>query len=98
MALRINKTHKGILSDMVLGHRVAVRAKAQSNRDTDSEYWNKLDAQHTTQYALDIALGDDETGYKMEHLLIQRDRGDEDAMVALIRLRWLGVITEQEAA
>ena len=95
MALRISKANRETLSDMVLAHRVAVRNKVESDRDTDSEYWNKLDAQHTTQYALDIALGDDDD-YKLKHLLRERDSGSEDAMVALIRLHWLGVITEQE--
>ena len=95
MALRISKANRALLSDMVLGHRVAVREKAQSDRDTDSEYWNKLDAQYTTQYALDIALGDDED-YKLKHLLRERESGSEDAMVALIRLNWLGVITDGE--
>ena len=90
MALRISRTNQQLLQDMVLAHRVAVREKAQSNRDTDSEYWDKMAAERITQYALDVALGDD-ADHKTQHLLDQRERGSDDAGVALIRLKWLGV-------
>ena len=96
MALRISKTNSDTLADMVLAHRVAVRTKSQAERDHSDTYWQLLDSQTATQYAIDVALGQGDTDGKLEHL-VYLSQTNSDAYVALIRLRILGINTEVAA-
>ena len=97
MALRISKDNRDTLADMVLAHRVMVREKTKAPRDHSDTYWQLLDSQTATQYALDVALGQDVDGDKLEHIFYLALTGNEDAQVALIRLRKLGIIAEVAA-
>ena len=97
MALRISKTNSDTLADMVLAHRVAVREKTKAPRDHSDTYWQLLDTEKATQYALDVALGQDADGTRLEHL-VYLSQTNSDAYVALIRLHILGIDTGIERA
>ena len=96
MALRISKDNRDTLADMVLAHRVTVREKTKAPRDHSDTYWQLLDSQTATQYALDVALGQDSDGDKLKHI-VYLSQTNSDAYVALIRLRILGINTEVAA-
>lgn len=82
----MDKQKRKTLADMILAHRVAVRKMCTAETGS-AEWYAGLTAETATQYALELALGAGED-YMVEYLA---DATNEDAHVARIRLKTMGV-------
>ena len=96
MALRISSSNSETLSNMILAHRVAVRnATAAKAAEADNRF-DMWECETVTEYAIDVALGQDDDGHKLRYLQDKAKQDSDiaqmDAYIALIRLNRLGVI------
>lgn len=90
----LSKAKRDTIADMVLAARVNTRLSAVAQRTKSDDRFEHYDNEAATTYALDLALGlyNDDNSHKLEHLHTLKDSGNQDALVALIRLEKLGVI------